>query len=162
MNNDFPRMVYRTGGTEEIHGGKFSTHIVHDTDELDAALADGWHLTTGEAADAPERERLAREAAARAEEERAHAAKAEALAQAEREAAILREQAEQEERERLAAEERAAAERAVATEESKQDDNAPPTRDELKQKATELGLTFAGNISTEKLAGLVEAALAKG
>lgn len=48
--NDFPRMIYRAGGTEEIHGGRFSTLIVHDDAELDAALADGWHLSTGEAA----------------------------------------------------------------------------------------------------------------
>jgi hypothetical protein len=27
--NEFPRMVYQAGGHEEIHGGKFSTHIVH-------------------------------------------------------------------------------------------------------------------------------------
>jgi hypothetical protein len=47
--NDFPRMVYQAGGTEEIHGGRFATHIVNDQDELDAALADGWHLTTPEA-----------------------------------------------------------------------------------------------------------------
>jgi hypothetical protein len=50
--NNFPRMIYKAGGTEEIHGGKFSTYIVHDADELDAALADGWHLTTDEARDA--------------------------------------------------------------------------------------------------------------
>lgn len=40
-------------------------------------------------------------------------------------------------------------------------DSAPPTRDELKQKAAEMGLSFAGNISNEKLAALIEAALAE-
>lgn len=50
--NDFPRMIYKAGGTEEIHGGKFSTHIVHDASELDAALAGGWSLTTTEATEA--------------------------------------------------------------------------------------------------------------
>jgi hypothetical protein len=48
-SNDFPRMVYRAGGTEEIHGGSFATLIVDDQDALDAALADGWHMTTDEA-----------------------------------------------------------------------------------------------------------------
>lgn len=48
-SSEFPRMIYRAGGAEEIHGGHFSTQIVHDSDELDAALADGWHLTTDEA-----------------------------------------------------------------------------------------------------------------
>jgi hypothetical protein len=51
-SNDFPRMIYQAGGTEEIHGGRFSTLIVHDAGELDAALAGGWALTTAEALDA--------------------------------------------------------------------------------------------------------------
>lgn len=99
--NQFPQMIYKDGGPEEIHGGRFHTLIVHDADELEAALAGGWALTTTEAKAASS----------------------------------------------------GGAKPAV-------DDNAPPSRDELKQKATELGLTFAGNISTEKLSGLVEAALA--
>jgi hypothetical protein len=53
--NDFPRMLYKHGGPEEIHGGRFSTHIVHDVDELDAALAGGWHMTTPEAKAAAEK-----------------------------------------------------------------------------------------------------------
>lgn len=39
-------------------------------------------------------------------------------------------------------------------------DDAAPTRDELKQKADELGIEYAKNIPTEKLIELVEAALA--
>jgi hypothetical protein len=38
----------------------------------------------------------------------------------------------------------------------------PPTRDELKQKARDLGIEFAPNIPTAKLAELVDLALAKG
>jgi hypothetical protein len=102
-SNEFPRMVYQAGGTEEIHGGRFGTLIVNDADELDAALADGWHLTTTEA--------------------KAAAAKPEAR--------VL-------------------------------DDNDPPTRDELKAKATELGLAFPGNVSNAKLAEMIDAALADG
>lgn len=49
MSNDFPRMIYQAGGTEEIHGGHFATLIVDDQDALDAALAEGWSLTTDEA-----------------------------------------------------------------------------------------------------------------
>jgi hypothetical protein len=44
--NEFPRMIYRAGGTEEIHGGRFETRIVQNVDEQDAALIDGWSLTT--------------------------------------------------------------------------------------------------------------------
>lgn len=47
--NEFPRMMYQAGGPEAIHGGHFSTLVVHDATELDAALAGGWHLTTPEA-----------------------------------------------------------------------------------------------------------------
>lgn len=53
--NEFPRMVYQAGGNEEIHGGRFATNIVNDQDELDAALAGGWHLTTTEAKAAAEK-----------------------------------------------------------------------------------------------------------
>lgn len=162
--NEFPRMVYQAGGNEEIHGGRFATNIVNDQDELDAALASGWHRTTTEAAEAPERERLAREeASARAEEDRARAAQAEADAQAAREAAA-REQAEQAERDRIAAEERAAAEAAAAAAATarKNADSAPPTRAELEAKATELGIEFSPNIGDKKLGERIAAALAKG
>jgi len=52
MKTDFPRMLYRAGGTEEIHGGRFATLTVDDQDALDAALADGWSMTTAEALEA--------------------------------------------------------------------------------------------------------------
>jgi hypothetical protein len=38
-------------------------------------------------------------------------------------------------------------------------DDAPPTRDELKRKATELGIDYPANIPTDKLAGLVAEAV---
>lgn len=112
--NEFPRMVYKAGGPEEIHGGHFSTLIVESDDELDDALAKGWRLTTVEAkvTELPERS--------------------------------------------------SATGTTGEGSGSAGGDNAPPTRDELKQKATELGLTFAGNISTDNLAALVDDALAKG
>lgn len=162
--NDFPRMMYQTGGTEEIHGGRFATHIVNNEDELDAALASGWSLTTSEAAGAPERERLAREeAAAQAEAERVRAAQAEAEAQAARDAAIARELAEQAERDRIAAEERTAADaaEAAAAAQKERADIAPPTRAELEAKATELGIEFSPNIGDKKLAERILAKLAE-
>lgn len=51
---EFPRMLYRCPGAESIHGGNFSTLVVVDEAEQAAALADGWHLTTPEAAAAHE------------------------------------------------------------------------------------------------------------
>lgn len=55
MNNDYPRMLFKLGGPHEIHGGKFDYVIVNDADEQAAAIADGWALTTQEAA-APKQE----------------------------------------------------------------------------------------------------------
>ena len=44
----------------------------------------------------------------------------------------------------------------LTTPEAKGEDNSAPTRDEVKQKADELGITYAKNISTKKLQKLVE------
>lgn len=49
MSNEYPRMLYKAGGPEEINGRRFSTLIVNSQDEQDAAQEDGWHLTTTEA-----------------------------------------------------------------------------------------------------------------
>jgi hypothetical protein len=106
--NEYPRMLYRAGGTEEIHGGRFATLIVHDDGELEAALAEGWSMSTPEA--------------------KAAAAKPAATT--------------------------------AGTTAAIPDDNAPPTRDEMKRKADELGLTYPGNISNASLATMIEAKLA--
>lgn len=94
--NQFPQMIYKAGGTEEIHGGKFSALIVQDADELAAALAGGWALTTDEARDAGS---------------------------------------------------------------ETPSDNAAPTRDELEQKARELGIEFSPRLGDAKLAERIDAAL---
>ena len=48
----YPRMLYRQPGTEPMHGGLFATLIVGSEEEETAAAAQGWHLTTTEAAEA--------------------------------------------------------------------------------------------------------------
>lgn len=101
--DQFPRMLYRAGGPEALHGGYFSTLIVKDESEQDAALADGWALSTPEAL-----------------------------------------------------EQKAAAE---APKPAESDDSAPPTRAELEQKATELGIKFDGRTGDKKLAELIAAKL---
>lgn len=67
-------MLYKCPGPHDIHGGQFDYKIVEDG-EIDAALADGWKLTTPEAkqahkdlldAQAAEREKQAEEEAAKA------------------------------------------------------------------------------------------------
>ncbi len=52
--SDFPRMIYRVGDQEEMHGGRYDYEIVHDQDALDALLGDGWYMTTQEARKAHE------------------------------------------------------------------------------------------------------------
>lgn len=88
--DEFPCMLFKAGGIEEMHGGKFTTRIVKDQAELDEALAEGWKMTTTEAK---------------------------------------------------------AAQVVI---------DAPPTRAELEQKATELGIEFDGRTSEKKLAFLIE------
>ncbi len=51
-DNEYPKMLYKEGGVEEIHGGHFNTLSVQDPDEESAALSDGWFLTTDEAREA--------------------------------------------------------------------------------------------------------------
>lgn len=46
MSNEYPRMLYKHPGTEEIHGGRFDTLIVNDEGEHEAAAQDGWEDTT--------------------------------------------------------------------------------------------------------------------
>jgi hypothetical protein len=42
------------------------------------------------------------------------------------------------------------------------DENAPPTREELEAKATELGIPFNGRTTDKKLSGLIATALQQG
>lgn len=67
MSNDFPRMLYKADGSEAIHGGHFQTIIVEDEEALDAAKADGWHMTTPEALAADTEEAESNAPATRAE-----------------------------------------------------------------------------------------------
>ena len=47
--NEFPRMLYKAGGPEHIHGGQFLTLIVNDEAEQADALDQGWDMTTSDA-----------------------------------------------------------------------------------------------------------------
>ena len=115
MDNQFPRMLYKAGGSEPIHGGHFASLIVADQAEQDGALDEGWALTTPEAL---ELDVAAKQAAAEAMAKANEAAAAAVLA----------------------------------------DDTKPPTREELEQMATKLGLPFSARVSDKKLAALIKAA----
>jgi hypothetical protein len=49
----------------------------------------------------------------------------------------------------------------LTVEDAKADDIAPPTRLELEEKATELGIKFDGRFSDKKIAQLIDEALTK-
>jgi hypothetical protein len=102
-------MLYKCPGPHDLHGGKYDYTIVPD-EQIDAALADGWFLTTPEAKAAHEK------------------AQAEAAA-------------------------------AVAADTKPDEDTSAPTLDELKQKATELGIPFDGRIGAKRLAAMIETKL---
>lgn len=104
--DQFPQMLYRAGGSEVYDGSRFSTTIVQDLTELEAALAGGWHETMA--------------------------------------AAKL-------------------ADQVPAPEAPPPADDAikPPTRDELEQKARELGIAFHHNTGDKKLVDLIAAKLAE-
>ena len=121
--NEFPQALYIMPGVEKLESGLFTTQLVMDAEQRDAALADGWHTCQEDA-----------KAAFEADE-------------AERIAAALK-----------------AAEPAASPVVSKpdlDDDNAPPTRAELEQKATELGVEFSPNIGDKKLAERIAVKLAE-
>ncbi|NVO06790.1 MAG: hypothetical protein HXX19_13055 [Rhodoferax sp.] len=118
-------MLYKCPGPHDIHGGKFDYTIV-DEDDIAAAQADGWYLTTPEAKDAYQAAQDAEAAAAAAAKQAAEDAK-EAEAEAQALAALA-------------------------------DANKPPTRDELEQMATSLGLPFTARTSDKKLSDLIAAA----
>lgn len=46
---DYPRMVFKAPGAHLIHGTKLDYRIVAGLEAEEAAVADGWHLSTPEA-----------------------------------------------------------------------------------------------------------------
>lgn len=55
----FPKAMFRAGGAEVIEGRNFTSRVASDEADLEQALADGWHETTGAAAAAEDAAKLA-------------------------------------------------------------------------------------------------------
>lgn len=91
---EFPRLVYKTPGTNPMQGGTYACKAVADHEELTAALREGWYATLPEAAEGKH---------------------------------IIEEETEA------------------------PDDDAPPTRAELEEKARELGIKFDGRTGDKAL-----------
>lgn len=126
-------MLYKYPGSVQLHDGNYD-HVVVDDDQIDDHLAQGWHLTMGEA---------------RGEYETA-LAKSMAPAPAE---------PQPEDQPEEPADDPVAD--PVLEQEPPADENAPATYEEMKAKAKELGLEFPGNIKKADLLALIESALAK-
>jgi hypothetical protein len=134
MTQAFPALVYRSPGENKKPGGGTYKYIgVQSQDELDAKLAEGWHLTSADAITAA-------------------GDKANGLTKPKPKWALkptkkkkpanplgLRKQAPQAPIEAV----------------SDTNDTAPPTRAELEAKATELGIRFDGRTKDKKLGQLI-------
>ncbi len=108
-NIHFPKAIFTAPGDELVDGEGVKSRVVTSQDELDLALADGWHETPRGALDA-------------------HQAVLDAQRKADEEA---------------------------------KDENRAPTRAELEQKATELGIAFKAQTSDKKLAEAIATKLAE-
>jgi len=58
MSDQWPRMIYKVGTQEAMHGGFYDYELVYDQTALDVLLANGWHMTTAEAKAADEAAKL--------------------------------------------------------------------------------------------------------
>jgi len=47
--SQFPQALYQFGGNEQLEDGNYTSKLVHNEEERDAALADGFFTTTAEA-----------------------------------------------------------------------------------------------------------------
>ena len=127
-------MLYKYPGKEEMFGGKFDYTIVDAAQDgaIEAALAEGWHLTTVEAKEAVKPIDINSPAFPETEDPRT-IAEVDTQIKSENEATLQPELTE---------------------------DNQPATREELETQAAELGIKFDGRTSDSKLSALIEAALA--
>lgn len=108
-NIHFPKAVFTAPGAELVDGEGVTSRVVTSQDELELALADGWHETPRGALDAHQ----------------------------------------------------AALDAQRKPDDDTKDENRAPTRAELEQKATELGIAFKAQTSDKKLAESISAKLAE-
>ena len=147
----FPIHAYKSPGNYVSKGYRYKLTSAADQAALDALLADGWHLTLADAVEAAGEAAKAQRPRADWRARKAHDAKVRAQAKRERAASLA---AAANRREAVLAGKPAAADPVEVP-----DDNASPTREELEQKATELGIKFDGRTSDKRLLARIEAAL---
>jgi len=139
----YPRMLYKTPPARQ--GKRADMRVVKDQAECDQALAAGWHLKI-EAAD---------EASGFVYKKPVPKPLPKRVPKPKPPKPVNKLDP------KWSAEQRAKAAAAAVPEEVPQDD-APVTREELENKATELGIPFNGRTSNKKLSGLIATALQQG
>ena len=149
---EFPIHVYQSPGSYVSKGYRYKLTSAADQAELDALLADGWHMTLAKAVEAAGEAAKAMRPRADWRARKAHDAKVKAQAKRERAASMA---AAAERREAVLAGKPVA----VAAPAEVPDDNAPPTRAELEQQAVKLGVRFRANTSDERLLDRINEAM---
>lgn len=145
---EFPRFVYHAPGTyRHSSGGRYGYVVVNSIEEYDAHLAQDYHATPLEAI-----------AAAGEPAFTAHLNKRQLKAVAKAKP-WLRLQAPQKPLQPLLSAEEVSALIAPISQAPVPDDDAPPTRAELEQKARELGVKFDGRTSDGTLLRRINAAM---
>ena len=136
----FPIHVYKSPGNYVRRGMTYKIASAADQKALQAFLDDGWHLDLASALEAAGEAAKHRRPRADWRARKAQEAKAKEQRKKEREASI-------------------AAYEARKAAQQKPVDESAPTRAELEQKATELGIKFDGRTSDKRLLARIEAAL---
>jgi hypothetical protein len=145
---EFPRFVYHAPGTyRHSSGGRYGYVVVNSIEEYDAHLAQDYHVTPLEAI-----------AAAGEPAFTAHLNKRQLKAVAKAKP-WLRLQASQKPLQPLLSAEEVSALIAPISQAPVPDDDAPPTRAELEQKARELGVKFDGRTTDGALLRRINAAM---
>lgn len=145
---EFPRFVYHAPGTyRHSSGGRYGYVVVNSIEEYDAHLAQDYHATPLEAIAA------AGEPAFMAGLNKAQAKRVAKLKP------WLRFQAPQKPAGAILSAEEVSAPATPISEAPVPDDDAPPTRAELEQKARELGVKFDGRTSDGTLLRRINAAM---
>ena len=139
----FPIHVYKSPGNYVRRGMTYKIASAADQKALQAFLDDGWHLDLASALEAAGEAAKHRRPRADWRTRKAQEAKAREQRQKEREASLAA----------------YAARKAEPPQKPAAPDDAPPTREELEQKATELGLKFDGRTSDKRLLARIETAL---
>lgn len=155
MTIEFPTLVYRTPGTHQCPGGTYAYQSAKDAEQLDSLLEAGWFLSLPEALAGEHSEERFVDPRPGKFSQREPSAQEWLLAKAK--------DLELNPDDILTADELLflICHAFAAKPEDVEEDNKPPTREELEAKAKELGITFDGRTTDKSLTEKIEHVLAE-